>query len=74
MKLEFKQFYCIERPRYRVVKQENYPQHKKQRMCVNCRHLIYNRLSKAEFCAHHMTPVNWFELCAYFNNTWYRKL
>ena len=74
MKLEFKQFYYIGIARYRVVKQELYPKHKKRRMCLNCRKMVYNKLTRAEFCSRHKTTIDWYNICAYFNPGWYKKL
>ena len=74
MKLRFKKFYTTDRERYRVVKEEAYSDHRGKLMCMNCRKLIYNRLLRGPFCAKHLTPVKWFEVCAYFRPGWGKKL
>jgi hypothetical protein len=42
-----------------------------EKMCQNCRKRIYNRLSRNPyFCAQHLTPIYYYEVCAYFAPTW----
>lgn len=74
MKLSLKLFFSTEVERYRVVKEERYPDHKYKRMCMHCRKCVYNRLQRGPFCAHHKTPVDWFMCCAYFAPTWGEKI
>ena len=74
MKLEFKTFFSTEPKRYRVVHTETRPEVQGTKACANCRKFIYNRLSREPFCAHHLTPVRWFEVCAYFKPIWNKQL
>jgi|GEM_PF-4054037 len=74
MKLELKTFFSTELKRYRVIPAETRPENKGKISCANCRKFIYNRLSRAPFCAQHLTPVQWYEFCAYFTPIWGKKL
>lgn len=74
MKIGFITFFSTEFKRYRVVGQETMKEYQGLRMCCNCNKLIYNRLSREPFCAKHLTPVVWYETCAYFKPTWMIKI
>lgn len=74
MKLKFGMFFSTEPKRYRVLPVELQPNVKGQRMCANCSKFIYNRLLRGPFCAKHLTPVNYYENCAYFKPIWYVKI
>jgi len=74
MKLYFKTFFSTEPKKYRVVREETNETIKFKIACANCRKFIYNRLSRGSFCAHHLTPVAWFESCAYFQPIWGKKI
>lgn len=58
---------------YRRVTTDFNP-HPNKRMCVNCRHFVYNRFIKDYFCGKHKTPIAYFEVCGYFKFIWLKKL
>jgi len=74
MKLQMKLFYSTEPKRYRVLPVELRDDVQGLRYCANCSKFIYNRILKGPFCSHHRTPVNWYDICAYFEPIWNKKL
>jgi len=74
MKLAMKQFFSTEPKRYRVIPVEIREDVQRERYCANCRKFIYNRILRGPFCAKHLTPVKWFENCAYFKPIWNKKI
>ncbi len=76
MKIKIKRFFGgADVPLYEYTRLEREKRFKKQNMCVNCRLMIYNRLNKDDqFCAHFLTPVKYYEICAYFKFRWEKQL
>jgi len=48
---------------------------KNERMCQNCRKRIYNVLGRDPyFCSKHLSPIRYYEICAYFVPIWQKLL
>lgn len=75
MKISFKKFFG-ETPEFAgYSRMEREKRFKEKNMCVNCRLMIYNRLSKDDqFCAHFNAPTVYYDVCAYLKPRWPKKL
>lgn len=71
MKLYFKKFVKDSGATFYAKEARLSEKFKNDRMCQNCRKRIYNVLSRNPyFCSQHLSPIEYYEICAYFAPIW----